>query len=103
MILLPVLIVVVLLARDKPFTRLVRLFSVVLMLQVETSFASADPDSLFRQGLEAYRSGDFGGAASAFRRSSSVRPASGTLQNLGNTEWQRDRVGASILAWEQAA
>jgi len=56
----------------------------------------------FDAGLEAYRAGDFSRATQAFRESVSVQPASGTLQNLGNAEWQSGRTGHAILAWEQA-
>ncbi len=41
-------------------------------------------------------------AADAFRASVTQEPSSGALQNLGNAEWQQQRAGAAILAWEQA-
>ena len=41
-------------------------------------------------------------AADAFRQSVTLQPASGTLQALGNAEWQQHRTGDAILAWEQA-
>jgi len=56
----------------------------------------------FKAGAEAYRAGDFARAAQAFRDATTQEPASGTLQNLGNAEWQLGRTGAAILAWEQA-
>jgi len=56
----------------------------------------------FNSGVEAYGTGDFAGAARAFRESAAARPASGALQNLGNAEWQGGRAGNAILAWEQA-
>ncbi len=62
----------------------------------------ASADGAFGQGIEAYRTGDFAGAAKAFRQSTRLQPASGTLQNLGNAEWQRGEAGAAVLAWEQA-
>ena len=40
-------------------------------------------------------------AAKAFREASEREPASGTLLNLGLTEWRRGRAGPAILAWEQ--
>ena len=60
------------------------------------------PTSLFNSGLQAYQAGDFAQAARAFREAAVQQPASGTLQNLGNAEWQRGRAGEAILAWEQA-
>jgi tetratricopeptide (TPR) repeat protein len=57
---------------------------------------------LFRQGADAYRNGQFADAAKDFRTAAEGVPASGTLLNLGLTEWRRGRVGAALLAWEQA-
>jgi len=57
---------------------------------------------MFQQGVQAYRVSDYSRAASAFRESARRKPASGTLQNLGNAEWQGGAVGRAILAWEQA-
>jgi tetratricopeptide (TPR) repeat protein len=59
-------------------------------------------ETLFQSGVEAYRAGDYPGAADAFRHSIRLQVSSGALQNLGNAEWQRQRPGAAILAWEQA-
>ena len=59
-------------------------------------------DGLFREGSEAYRSGNYLRAAKLFHESAALQPASGTLQNLGNSEWQRGRTGTAIVAWEQA-
>lgn len=62
------------------------------------------PDSaqtFFRQGIDAYRSGDYARAAVAFGESERREAAPGTLRNLGIAEWQRGEVGRAILAWEQ--
>jgi tetratricopeptide (TPR) repeat protein len=59
-------------------------------------------NKLFEAGREAYRAGNYAEAAQAFLNSANAQPASGTLQNLGNAEWQRGRTGNAILAWEQA-
>jgi hypothetical protein len=59
-------------------------------------------DALFQTGVTAYRTNEYALAAEAFRQSVTLQPASGALQNLGNAEWQRQRTGAAILAWEQA-
>ena len=62
----------------------------------------APPDALFLAGTQAYHAADYPRAARAFQESSALRPASGTLQNLGNAEWQRGHTGAAIVAWERA-
>ena len=64
--------------------------------------STALPESLFSAGSEAYVAGHYASAAQAFRQAAGLQPASGTLQNLGNAEWQRGRTGPAILAWEQA-
>jgi hypothetical protein len=68
----------------------------------QASAKAISPSAAFREGGEAYRSGDYARAAGAFRVSAAQRPASGTLQNLGLSEWQRGKAGAAILAWEQS-
>lgn len=67
---------------------------------VQTGLATTD--GAFVAGAQSYRAGVFPRAAEAFRESAERRPASGTLQNLGNAEWQLGRSGDAILAWEQA-
>jgi tetratricopeptide (TPR) repeat protein len=62
----------------------------------------AAADAHFREGLEAYRAADYARASAAFRESSLLRPASGTLQNLGQAEWEQGQTGPAILAWERA-
>ncbi len=64
--------------------------------------ASTSPQLFFRAGAEAYHNGDYSTAAAAFRQAASLQPACGTLQNLGNAEWECGRTGPAILAWEQA-
>jgi hypothetical protein len=56
----------------------------------------------FAEGLQAYRDADYVRAAQVFARLAAVEPAAGTLQNLGNSLWQRGDAGRAILAWEQA-
>jgi len=56
----------------------------------------------FRDGIEAYQTGQFKQAAALFRSSAAAQPASGAFVNLGMAEWRRGRTGAAILAWEQA-
>lgn len=72
----------------------------VFVLTVQTSLATSD--GIFIAGSHAYKDGEFSRAAEAFRESARRQPASGTLQNLGNAEWQSGRTGQAILAWEQA-
>ncbi|HZR19494.1 MAG TPA: SH3 domain-containing protein [Verrucomicrobiae bacterium] len=68
------------------------------------SFAvNAEPaDALFRYATNAFNAGDYPQAAAAFAQAAALHPASGTLQNLGNAEWQSGRPGPAIVAWEQA-
>jgi tetratricopeptide (TPR) repeat protein len=63
----------------------------------------AAPDASFLEGVEACRAGQYPAAAQAFRNSLIQQPASGTLLNLGISEWRRGRVGEAVLSWEQAA
>lgn len=56
----------------------------------------------FAQGVAATRAGDTEQAFEMFSESAAVRPASGTLHNLGNVAWQLGRPGPAVLAWEQA-
>jgi tetratricopeptide (TPR) repeat protein len=67
-----------------------------------SSLSAATPDALFRAGVSAYHAGDYSAAAAAFRQCVASQPASGSLQDLGNAEWQCRSTGAAILAWEQA-
>jgi hypothetical protein len=55
----------------------------------------------FRRGSDEYAAGHFPSAAFLFRAASSP-PAAGALYNLGDAEWQCERPGPAILAWEQA-
>lgn len=77
------------------------LLGIALGLKCIGAVAST-PGALFRTGTDAYRAGDYATAASAFRQAALLAPASGTLQNLGNAEWELGHTGAAILAWEQA-
>ena len=74
-----------------------------LACAVANSGSAPAADSLFEQGVTAFRAGDFAGATQAFRDSLTNQPASGTLVNLGIAEWRRGRAGQAILAWEQAS
>src|SRR5262245_27668933 len=70
------------------------------MLKAELSYGASNP--LFQQGTQAYQAANYTESASAFRQLGSQQPAPGTLQNLGNAEWQAGNVGPAIVAWEQA-
>jgi len=59
-------------------------------------------ETLFRDGANAYRAADYETAAKILRESVLLHPASGTYQNLGLTEWQRNQTGPAVLAWEQS-
>jgi tetratricopeptide (TPR) repeat protein len=62
----------------------------------------ATADDLFQRGLAAYQRADYAAAAEAFQQAVAHGPATGTLLNLGNAEWQRGAAGPAILAWERA-
>ncbi len=79
------------------------LFSLVaFQLFSSVSLSAASPDTLFQDGVNAYRAADYARASEAFRESVARQPAAGALQNLGNAQWQRRRTGPAILAWEQS-
>jgi tetratricopeptide (TPR) repeat protein len=59
-------------------------------------------EALFRYATNAYSAGQYAQAAGAFAQAAALAPAGGTLQNLGNAEWQRQNTGAAIVAWERA-
>lgn len=66
------------------------------------SINAASASDLFNEGTAAFKANDFSGAIKAFRQSAAVQPASGTLQDLGLSEWHRGHAGAAILCWEQS-
>lgn len=73
----------------------------LLWLGLALGAVAAQPDR-FQAGTQAYRNGDYAQAAAAFRQAATNAPASGTLRNLGNAEWQLGHAGTAILAWEQS-
>lgn len=75
---------------------------VALALALFAPRCLAGEADLFGQGAAAYRAGDYVQAARAFQNLAARAPSAGTLQNLGNAEWQRGRPGRAVLAWEQA-
>lgn len=81
-------------------------FGAFLLLVASVMFGRAalgsSADALFRYATNAYSAGDYTAAAGAFAQAASLQPAGGTLQNLGNAEWQRGHTGAAIVAWEEA-
>lgn len=80
---------------------LIILFLAVLLHGVGQNVFAATND-LFVRAVDAYQAGSFREAATNFRQAADRVPASGTLVNLGLTEWRRGRAGQAILAWEQA-
>jgi hypothetical protein len=85
------------------FARIIRtLAACVFLIAAAAVHADNAPTVLFNEGVQAYEAGDYSRASRLFRKSASSQPAAGTLQNLGNAEWQRGEVGAAVLAWEQA-
>jgi tetratricopeptide (TPR) repeat protein len=84
----------------------VRVFRTLVMLASCLGSAvlvrGAPADALFRYATNAYYAGDYAQAAGAFSQAAALKPAAGTLQNLGCAEWERGQTGPAILAWEQA-
>ncbi len=74
----------------------------VSVLICSLASARAATNDAFALGVAAYRSGDFGPAARAFKDAAAAQPAAGTFVNLGLAEWQRGHGGPAILAWQQA-
>ena len=77
------------------------LLSLLLMCGVQTCRSATAADELFTDGLENYSMGEFVKATQRFQQSLDLRPASGTLLNLGIVQWRRGNAGAAILAWEK--
>ncbi len=85
--------------------RLLQLWVTAMTLALGVS--GAEPVSTlrgtpFEQATLAYQKADYARAVTLFRQSFVLHPAAGTLQNLGNAQWQAGRPGPAILAWEQA-
>jgi hypothetical protein len=74
----------------------------LVLLTTSSSAIAGAANPSFVAGIQAYKSSDFESAASFFRQSGLLRPASGTFQNLGLAEWHNNRIGRAVLAWEQA-
>ncbi|MGD0259831.1 MAG: hypothetical protein ABSD29_08380 [Verrucomicrobiota bacterium] len=89
-------------ARPSAFGFRISVFGFLLAPLLSLAALASSPDSLFQAGVTAYRAADYTRAAEAFGQSVNLQPASGTLQDLGNAEWQCRRTGEAILAWEQA-
>jgi tetratricopeptide (TPR) repeat protein len=79
-----------------------RIFWLTFFLHFASAGEGSPARALFQTGAAAYRAGEFPVAATAFRQAAELRPASGTLQNLGSAEWQLGRPGPAVVAWEQA-
>jgi len=77
-------------------------FLVAFMVLASVSTPAASPQTLFQEAATAYRANDFSNSATLFRNSASLLPASGTLENLGLSEWRSNQPGPAILAWEQS-
>lgn len=87
--------------QSRSWLRLV-VFGLVLLRGLCVARASSTADALFRDGLSAYRAGDYTHAALAFRAAADRHVTGGAFLNLGLAEWQQGRVGPAVLAWERA-
>src|SRR2546423_10491629 len=81
---------------------LARIVPIAFWVTSEALATGTSSETLFRDAASAYHAGNYETAAKGFRESASLRPASGTLMNLGLAEWQRANIGAAVLAWEQS-
>ena len=74
----------------------------LLLVSLTANQMFASSGDLFRDGTNAFLAGDYARATKAFGEAAARRPAAGTLQNLGITEWRLGNVGPAVLAWERA-
>ena len=75
---------------------------VCLMAAWAPTGGAAAREDAFRQGCQAYLSGDYPLAAASFQSLATRAPAAGTLHNLGNSLWNCRRTGEAVLSWERA-
>jgi tetratricopeptide (TPR) repeat protein len=90
---------------SQALSRILTLSALVLLALpaiVHPAFSASTTEALFRDGVNAYRAGDYPHAAIAFQAVANHQPGSGAYQNLGLAEWQQGRVGQAVLAWERA-
>lgn len=80
-----------------------KIFSALFLLAICAQNNFAADENSFRTGVVAYDAGQFETAAQAFHDSLAKKNAPETLLNLGLAQWQCDRAGDAILAWQQAA
>jgi hypothetical protein len=73
-----------------------------LLAGTEQLASGAYSPAVFQEAIDSYRMGEFSHAALLFGQIAGEKPASGTLLNLGNAQWQSGQSGAAVLAWEQA-
>jgi len=81
---------------------LILCLGMALQLSAASALSAETAETLFHDGTKSYQVADYARASRAFRKSAGLQLATGTLQSLGNAEWQRGEVGAAILAWEQS-
>ena len=86
----------------KPFGLEPALRLCICVAVLALAFATRARADAFQQGTNAYAAGDYATASKAFSEVARTQPASGTLQNLGITEWLRGQRGFAVLAWEQS-
>jgi hypothetical protein len=72
------------------------------ILFVQTAGLAATYDSFFEEASTAYRNSNYELASEGFKKSAQIGLASGTLQNLGNAQWQQGNTGLALLAWERS-
>jgi hypothetical protein len=75
----------------------------ILLILICLATSAVGAEIYFREGVDSYHAGNFAEASRSFQNSLAAEPASGTLLNLGLTEWRRGRAGNAIAAWEESA
>jgi tetratricopeptide (TPR) repeat protein len=79
-----------------------RILSVFFAVTILAASEACAQGSAFQEGTNAYAAGEYAAASKAFSEAAHTQPASGSLQNLGLTEWLRGRRGFAVLAWERS-
>ena len=91
----------VLLSRGSRFNLFFNISLLLVMITSEFGAVASVATNSFKLGDAAYEQKDFPLAAKLFTESAD-EPAAGTLQNLGNAQWQDGRTAEAIVAWERA-
>ena len=85
------------------FLRILVFCGFSLALSSHETWAEDDPSTLFQQGNEAYRQGNFDQAIQVYEKITSLHGFSASvLYNLANSYVERGQIGKAILSYERA-